>query len=184
MVGSQFSDTNIRSENFVADISTEYSSQWDHLSPWWQLMQVFSWNVGKEFSWSVGIKELCFLLCLLLCTGTLVNILSFLWPLLLTSTVMYVCISGHNRSLTKYPPGEGKARHEASFWRVSLSLYQECGCHLIPLPENWQYQSNFRMLSHDNCKTQLRNALNRCSHGLGTRLPLERRSSTRTWSMC
>ena len=28
----------------------------------------------------------------------------------------------------------------------------EMAWQLLPLPENWQYQSNFRMLSHDNSK--------------------------------
>jgi len=34
---------------------------------------------------------------------------------------------------------------------------------LLPLPESWHYQSNFRT-PNDNSKTQLCHALNRCSH--------------------
>ena len=38
----------------------------------------------------------------------------------------------------------------------------------FPLPESWQYQSNFRTMSHDNSKTQLHNALNHRSHALSS----------------
>ena len=93
--------------------------------------QVFSWNVGRVFliGW---YQELCFLLCLLSCTGTFVNI--FVFPL---ATIAHFNCHVHvlvdTISLLKYPPGEGKERHKASFWRVSVFLYQECGCHLISL---------------------------------------------------
>jgi len=35
---------------------------------------------------------------------------------------------------------------------------------LLPLPESWHYQSSFRMLSHDNSKTQLHHTLQCCNH--------------------
>jgi len=42
----------------------------------------------------------------------------------------------------------------------------------FPLPESWQHQSNFRMLSRDNSKTQLHNGLNCCSHAHSTSIAI------------
>ena len=44
---------------------------------------------------------------------------------------------------------------------LGTSMNSNC---YFPLPESWQYQSNFRTMSHDNSKTQLCHELNCRSH--------------------
>ena len=54
--------------------------------------------------------------------------------------------------------------------------------HVLPLPESWQYQSNFRTQSHDNSKTQLCNALNCRSYAYFTSIAIARSCQCRRFA--
>ena len=53
---------------------------------------------------------------------------------------------------------------------------------LLPLPESLQYQLNFRMLSHDNSKTQLHLAFKRRRHAHSISITIGCKQHGRVWA--